>query len=163
MSENALRKSMNACNICNVEVQERRGKGEKVIAICRDLEDFQRQITGEVFYKAEALKKRYQRELERSGQNVPKKTAEEMLESVKDLAEDAEVLAKMQTFIPMEKPEPVVEPVPVVKTASDFAEDVRKLILQANGIVTQRGHGFSDSERETLKEQLGLLFRNLGG
>jgi hypothetical protein len=144
MSENALRKSMKACNLCNIalveEVHTRKAGGEKALTVCKDLEDFQRQMMGEVVYTAKQLLDRY-----RYHTGIDKKfgNSENVLEDLAGIAQDPEVQAKVESFhsIPPEKPEPVVEPVPVVKTASDFAEDVRRGLVQLNSIVTQRGHG----------------------
>lgn len=62
-AEKDLRKSLESCNVCNVAlvetIRERVGKGEKVSAICRDLVDYQRQLHGEIYYTANALRQRY--------------------------------------------------------------------------------------------------------
>jgi hypothetical protein len=132
MSEDALRKSLEGCNVCNValveEIKERTARGERIEPICKDLEDYQRQVMGEVYYSHQALRKRYERAMGASW------------------AEDKRP--------PHHKRENI---------RPDSFGEVMKALTRVNTIINQRAHGFDESNIEAIKQQLGLIFRNLGG
>jgi hypothetical protein len=46
---------------------------------------------------------------------------------------------------------------------TDWFQEAHRHLKYANNQITQRGHGFTDSQKETLKQTLFLIFRNLGG
>jgi hypothetical protein len=80
------------------------------------------------------------------------------------LAEDKDVLAKVKSFknMPPQKPEPAKEPkAPESPVLAAFGE-ITKLLTTVNNKVQQRGHGFDDSQKETIKQYLSLIFGNLG-
>lgn len=168
MSEDALRKSLAACNVCNIalvdEVHERMTKGEKVNAICKDLEDFQRQMYGEVYYSQNALRARYRFAV---GSKIDIKKGpgqSDQLEELRALADDKEVQEKIKRGmnIPPEKLEPVEEPVPAIKSIDDWADQARQLMAQANAIIAQRGHGFDEAQIKAIRDLVLLIFRNIG-
>jgi len=63
-SDAVVKELLDKCHMCNTglveAVKERESNGESVNAICKDLEDYQRQVHGEVIYSASALRSRYQ-------------------------------------------------------------------------------------------------------
>lgn len=172
MSEDALRKSLTACNVCNIalveEVHDRASKGEAVNAICKDLEDFQRQLTGEIVYSWQALKDRYRRAVglkESSGAQRPSKTnPTKMLKELAEVAKDKDVKKKLKSGLnlPQHPPEPEPDPKSESPALKAFG-DITKLLTTVNTKVQQRAHGFDSSQKDTIKQHLSLIFGNLGG